>query len=57
MDVNFREDDRRIRQDHPAEDFARLSRIALNLLKAETRKQGVLVASAFAATQSRPRHA
>ncbi len=36
LDVNFREDDRRIRQGHAAENFSRLSRIALNLLKAET---------------------
>jgi predicted transposase YbfD/YdcC len=36
LDVNFREDDRRIRQGHGAENFSRLSRIALNLLKAET---------------------
>ena len=34
LDVNFREDDRRIRQGHAAENFSRLSRIALNLLKA-----------------------
>ena len=36
LDVNFREDDRRIRQGHAAENFSRLSRIAHNLLKAET---------------------
>ena len=36
LDISFREDDRRIRQGHAAENFARLSRIALNLLKAET---------------------
>ena len=37
LDINFREDDCRIRQGHAAENFARLSRIALNLLKAQTR--------------------
>ena len=36
LDINFREDECRIRQGHAAENFARLSRIALNLLKAET---------------------
>jgi predicted transposase YbfD/YdcC len=36
LDINFREDDCRIRQGHAAENFARLSRIALNLLKAQT---------------------
>ncbi|MDP6044885.1 MAG: ISAs1 family transposase [Phycisphaerae bacterium] len=36
LDVSFREDDCRIRQGHAAENFSRLSRIALNLLKAET---------------------
>jgi predicted transposase YbfD/YdcC len=36
LDVNFREDDCRIRQGYAAENFSRLSRIALNLLKAET---------------------
>ncbi len=40
LDINFREDDRRIRQGHAAENFARLSRIALNLLKAETSNDG-----------------
>ena len=35
LDVSFREDDCRIRQGHAAENFSRLSRIALNLLKAE----------------------
>ena len=37
LDINFREDDCRIRRGHGAENFARLSRIALNLLKAQTR--------------------
>ena len=36
LDVHFGDDDRRIRQGHAAENFSRLSRIALNLLKAET---------------------
>ena len=40
LDVQFREDDRRIRQGHAAENFARLSRIALNLLKAESTNDG-----------------
>jgi predicted transposase YbfD/YdcC len=40
LDINFREDERRIRQGHAAENFARLSRIALNLLKAETSNDG-----------------
>lgn len=40
LDINFREDERRIRQGHAAENFARLSRIALNLLKAETTNDG-----------------
>jgi predicted transposase YbfD/YdcC len=35
LDINFREDERRIRKGHAAENFARLARIALNLLKAE----------------------
>lgn len=35
MDVVFGEDDRRIRRLHGAENFTRLSRIALNLLKAD----------------------
>ena len=36
LDVSFREDDCRIRQGHAAENFSRLNRIALNLLKTET---------------------
>lgn len=35
LDMSFREDERRIRQGNAAENFSRLSRIALNLLKAE----------------------
>lgn len=42
LDISFADDDRRIRQGHGAQNFSRLSRIALNLLKAETtRKVGV----------------
>jgi len=37
LDVSFADDDRRIRKGHGAENYARLSRIALNLLKAQTR--------------------
>jgi len=33
LDVSFREDERRIRKDHGAENYSRLCRIALNLLK------------------------
>lgn len=40
LDINFREDERRIRKGHAAENFSRLSRIALNLLKAETTNDG-----------------
>ena len=35
LDIIFADDQRRIRQGHTAENFARLSRIALNLLKAK----------------------
>jgi predicted transposase YbfD/YdcC/predicted DNA-binding protein (UPF0251 family) len=35
LDISFADDDRRIRTGHGAENFARLSRIALNLLKAQ----------------------
>ena len=39
LDVNFREDDCRIRKGHSAENFSRLRRLALNLLKKDkTRK-------------------
>ena len=42
LDINFREDDCRIRQGHAAENLARLNRIALNLLKAEkTNARGI----------------
>jgi predicted transposase YbfD/YdcC len=37
LDVSFADDERRIRKGHGAENFARLSRIALNLLKAQTK--------------------
>jgi len=39
LDLSFREDECRIRRGHAAENFARLSRIALNWLKAQTRCQ------------------
>lgn len=35
LDVSFREDERRLRQGHSAENFSRLCRIALNLLRSE----------------------
>lgn len=42
LDVSFDEDRRRIRKGHGAENFSRLSRIALNLLKRErTNKHGL----------------
>lgn len=42
LDISFREDERRIRKGHGAENFSRLCRIALNLLKAEkTAKVGI----------------
>jgi predicted transposase YbfD/YdcC len=42
LDVSFREDDRRIRKGHGAENYSRLSRIALNLLKRDkTIKAGI----------------
>jgi predicted transposase YbfD/YdcC len=44
LDVSFREDERRIRKGHGAENFSRLCRIALNLLKAEkTAKVGITI--------------
>jgi len=39
LDISFREDDCRIRQGHAAENFSRLNRIALNLLKSETQEK------------------
>lgn len=42
LDVSFREDERRIRKGHGAENFSRLCRISLNLLKQEkTCKVGI----------------
>ncbi len=35
LDVSFREDERRIRRDHGAENYSRLCRLALNLLKSD----------------------
>lgn len=44
LDVSFREDDRRIRKGHGAENFSRLCRIALNLLKVQkTAKVGIAI--------------
>ena len=40
LDINFREEERRIRSGYAAENFSRLSRIALNLLKAEKSNGG-----------------
>jgi predicted transposase YbfD/YdcC len=39
LDVSFGKDDRRIRKDHGAENFSRLCRIGLNLLKQEKSKK------------------
>jgi predicted transposase YbfD/YdcC len=44
LDVSFSEDDRRIRKGHGAENFSRLCRIALTLLKQETtHKTGIAI--------------
>jgi predicted transposase YbfD/YdcC len=44
LDVSFREDERRIRKGHGAENFSRLCRIALNLLKNEkSEKVGIAI--------------
>jgi predicted transposase YbfD/YdcC len=44
LDVSFREDERRIRKGHGAENFSRLCRIALNLLKNEpTQTVGITI--------------
>lgn len=40
LDINFREDERRIRKGHGAENFARMTRMALNMLKAEKTNDG-----------------
>ncbi len=44
LDISFGDDDRRIRTGHGAENFSRLSRIALNLLKAEKKLKAGLKA-------------
>jgi len=36
LDVQFREDESRIRQGHASENYSRLNRIVLNLLKQQT---------------------
>jgi predicted transposase YbfD/YdcC len=41
LDVSFNEDRRRIRKDHGAENFSRLCRMGLNLLKNETTRAGI----------------
>jgi hypothetical protein len=44
LDVSFAEDQRRVRVGHGAENFSRLNRIALNLLKNEkTSKVGIAI--------------
>lgn len=44
LDVSFREDERRIRKGHGAENFSRLCRMALNLLKNEkSKKVGIAI--------------
>jgi len=44
LDVSFREDERRIRKGHGAENFSRLCRMSLNLLKQEkTQKTGIVI--------------
>jgi predicted transposase YbfD/YdcC len=44
LDVSFNEDRRRIRKGHGAENFSRLCRIALNLLKNEkTETTGIAI--------------
>ena len=40
LDVSFREDERRVRKGHGAENFSRMCRAALNLLKQEKTSQG-----------------
>lgn len=39
LDVSFAEDQNRIRKGHAAENFSRIRRIALNLLRRETTKK------------------
>jgi predicted transposase YbfD/YdcC len=36
LDVSFREDERRLRKDHGAENFSRMCRVSLNMLKNDT---------------------
>jgi len=44
LDMSFREDERRIRVGHGAENFSRLTRMSLNLLKQETtQKTGIAI--------------
>jgi predicted transposase YbfD/YdcC len=44
LDVSFREDERRIRKGHGAENFSRLCRMALNMLKNEkSQKTGIAI--------------
>jgi len=44
LDISFNEDKRRIRKDHGAENFSRLCRIGLNLLKKESsQKTGIAI--------------
>lgn len=44
LDISFREDERRIRKGHGAENFSRLCRMALNMLKKETtQKTGIAI--------------
>jgi predicted transposase YbfD/YdcC len=40
LDVSFREDDRRIRKGDAAENFSRMGRLTLNLLKNEKTEKG-----------------
>lgn len=44
LDVSFREDERRLRKGHGAENFSRLCRLALNLLKQETSEKAGIAA-------------
>jgi predicted transposase YbfD/YdcC len=41
LDISFREDESRIRTGHAAENYSRLNRIALNLLKRDETKAGI----------------